>query len=293
MFDWLEPKVWEEARATGTALVALVALGFAGRTYALNSRGKREEQARLVYSQTLSLQSLPPGSDVELPEDDDAHLAVHRVAWRFGSPLEEDAVLAAVEIHNRSKEVIGPINVRLAHSDQDWTDSPGFTLQALSPDSSARVFLLGKNELPFGTPVLFPIVLFRDSAGKWWRRKGTNPIQRVEQEPRLAVTSGSFSTAGFNAVALGTGFKATHISSRPARWFFGAAEWLPGLRWVVRRGRLREGAERHALKRDQRALEVLRNSERVSVDQASGTSPSSLRSTGETRSSYRHKDQSE
>lgn len=248
MFEWFGGAAWQEWRATLTSIGALVALVVAGRTYALNSREKREKQARLIYSQLLSLRPLPEGSESIFPNEGGLFAAINQVGWRSGGPLESDAILAIVDVHNRSDEVVGPLSVRLSFAGQEWPDSPGLTVDTLHPESSVRVHLLGRNAVGVGTPVLLPSIAFRDSAGKWWKRKGTSPIQLLKQEPRLAGVARQNISEDFNIISLGNGIRSSHISSKLLLRFFYIAAHVPGLGSLVRKLDLREKAEARALR---------------------------------------------
>lgn len=257
MLEWLLDPAWPEMRATITAVGGLAALAVATGTYTLNSRSKREEQPRLVYSKLVSVDRVPKGSEPEFPEGDDVLVATYRAGWSTSAPLSEHAVLAVVEVRNNSKEVLGPMHVRVEYSDQVWSDSPGAVLAALNPESSARVALLGRNESGAGTPleglltpVLIPSIMFRDSAGRWWKRRGTDRIRLLKTVPRLDHGAAqALNTSSVRTIRLGDGFAPSYITSKPVRWWFEAAARVPGVRRVVDASGMRERAEDRALEK--------------------------------------------
>ncbi|MDA4891863.1 hypothetical protein PFZ55_33765 [Streptomyces sp. MS2A] len=258
MFEWFGSDLWEEWRATLTAAGTLIALGIAGRTYMLNSRQKREEQARLVYSQGAAISTVPAGSTPEFPDEPDALIATEGTGWGPGRPVKQKAIMVVVEVHNRSKEVIGPLHITVDYTSQPWPEAPGISLQALPPESSVRVCLLGRNEAPVGNFLLEPSILFRDSAGHWWKRRGTEPIHLVRNDPRLAsaVDHARPAPDGLRAVSLGTGFRGTYLSSGLLLRFFEISPRIPVLRTMLRKLNIREKAEERALRRLSRAFEA-------------------------------------
>jgi len=178
------------------------------------------------------------------------------VSGRIGDVVDEPAVLAVIDVHNGSKEVIGPIHARLVYEDKSWPESPGLALQAVHPETSVRIHLMGRNELPLGVPILSPSITFRDSTGRWWERKGTEPIRAAGAKPRLDVLHRSAMPDGFAAIALGTGYRQTHISSTTVLRWFDLAARVPLLQHIVDRFELREKAEQRARKKFWREMQA-------------------------------------
>lgn len=244
---------WEEARATVTSLGGLIALVFAARTYVLNSRSKREEHPRLVYSRCSSISTLAPGEQYRFPDVDPFYAVVSANFRLANACVNEPAVNVVVEVFNRSDQVIGPAWVRLCYSETDWPASPGMTIPVLAPGSSVIVHLLGQNEAPIGNYVLVPGVTFRDSAGHWWERKGTNPIRLLRVAPRLAaIHENQFSSPGFRSIELGNGLAEDFLPAWK-RWLFDAClSKVPGIGPQLCNGKWRNHAEKQARARLER-----------------------------------------
>lgn len=222
VFGLLTPIQWDAWRNWIVAGGGLIALVIAARTYAQNSRHRREEQARLVYSSVVSLTSIGAGQSFEVIPEASSGGGFHASAkllsdgdgYKTNEAIAKGPVVQVVlSIENCSKEVIGPIRVRLVPLDGSWADSPGYVIAVMAPNSSKTVSLVGNNELPWGTPILRGSIVFRDSSGQWWHRAGSDPIERVHDDPKnpQAVT-GVFEER--RTITLGNGYAFDHPDTK-------------------------------------------------------------------------------
>lgn len=250
MFEWLTSEIWASWRANVTALGGLAALGVAARTYSLNSRSKREEHPRLVFSRLSSVVTLFEGQKHIFPDVDPFYAGLTGGLNPSTGYATEPALACVVDVFNQSKEVVGPVWVRLAYSQTEWEDSPGIVFPALAPDASVQAHLVGRNEVHHGRHVLRPIVSFRDSAGLWWERIGTEPIHQLRVAPRLASpTEDPNVSSNFRAISLGNGCA---FSAFPAwkTWLFDTCiSRLPVIGPPLCNGKWRGWLEERAMRR--------------------------------------------
>lgn len=197
-FGLLTPAQWETWRNWVTTIGGLVALTIAANTYRRNGNLKREEQARLVYTELTSVIEHWEGGTFPIMHDE-AVVASFNGAMQFvrdsngettGEGLAEERLIqATIRIHNNSKEMIGPIRVQLTYIRNEWAGTPGLNLGTVAPETNLEVVLIGNNEAPIGQFTMRPRLLFRDASGVWWNRDGTEPIKRVHNDPENPVAS--------------------------------------------------------------------------------------------------------
>lgn len=220
MHDFLTSHDWNGVRDWLATIGGLIALFIATNTYRNNVRNKREKQARLVYTRLKSVQKIDPDDVFTLRPPDVAAAAMNAKAKFVRDDTDGFANLAHAEgpvlkvtivIYNGSKEVIGPLRIRLIYTDTNWPESPGVTVDTVAPESTSTVVLIGNNDLYPFTPVLIPNLLFRDSAGSWWTRGGTNPVEWAHDDPENPSPGSTMHSMG---VALGTGYG----SHDPKKW---------------------------------------------------------------------------
>lgn len=191
-FLGLTPEQWEATRNWLATIGGLIALLVALNTYRHNVKNKREEQARLVYSRVRSvnryLEGEPFTSEPGPPIQDPS------IAQRFdpNDSRHYRAVVSIMQIevcvHNGSKELIGPakaqmMNLRTGLPD-DWQS---VLVTTIEPESDATLhFLYRANAEDLRrkeTALPETTVIFRDASGQWWRRHGSEPIERVHADP--------------------------------------------------------------------------------------------------------------
>lgn len=182
--DWLA--------AIGTSAAFIVAAIAYGR----DVRARRWAQARLVYVRMKDLSWHGPGATVPLL----AHGAgsgrgdVPWVPVRTNQPPTTHQILlgpggvVTAAVHNGSDELIGPAFVRAIG--RTGLDVP-WDFEAIAgpvdPHSDGVVELVCSNpHFPGGEPNVQLEVTFRDSAGRWWRRRGHEPVERARDRERQA-----------------------------------------------------------------------------------------------------------
>lgn len=187
----IQPGSWPDwIAAIGTTAAFLVA----AVAYSRDVRTRRWAQARLVHVELRDLHFFGPREVAPLL----AHGAgigggdVPRVPLNSGAPpvtrqlLLEPAGLATAAVQNGSDEVFGPAFVRAL-----GRTGPGIpwdfevTSGPVSPRSERVVELCCSNpHYPSGQPGIELEVVFRDSAGRWWRRRGYEPVRRARDKER-------------------------------------------------------------------------------------------------------------
>lgn len=95
------------------------------------------------------------------------------------------AVVVVAEIHNGSDELLGRSLVR-AYGRTGPGDPWSFEVKggAVGPSSKVVLDLLCKPFLLNMKPDVELEVTFRDSAGRWWRRRGVEPVRRARDKER-------------------------------------------------------------------------------------------------------------
>ncbi|MEU4639584.1 hypothetical protein [Micromonospora sp. NPDC023814] len=189
-FDKITPGSWPDwLAAIGTSAAFLVA----AFTYARSIRERRESQARLVYSKLVSLKFHEPGTEFEMMPHD------ARYGWTEtgvgtlppSSPDEKARYIALVPViqltaavHNGSKELIAPAKVQVVNTGRKTTyDAFAVTVNSVDPESEEKVDFIWPNVDHPGQPGLGTTVIFRDAAGRWWRRHLAEPIEAVHDDP--------------------------------------------------------------------------------------------------------------
>ncbi|GAA1767966.1 hypothetical protein [Agromyces humatus] len=184
---------WIAAIATGLAFL------IAAITYARSTRDHREGQARLVYATFKDVKSYPPGEVIPISTDgvDIGYGEGTAIVPGIGDDGKHGMVTTAgimrttVAIHNGSKELIGPLKLQLWDPGaKKLFDRVALTIGPIEPETDKLVdFSVINAHFPGGEPSLSPVIIFRDSSGRWWKRHQYEPIERIHDDPNnLAET---------------------------------------------------------------------------------------------------------
>lgn len=170
-----------------TSLAFLVAAG----TYWQAVKVRREEQARLVYSSLKAFHARQAGETFPI-NGDGADIGLSNGNVRIvNSDNDKTAQQIALEpvlqvtvaIHNLSKEMVSPVRVHLIDSGHGkvWKE---FSLSVVvEPKSTKLVEFVFPNHIHPAQPGIGTIITFRDSSSNWWRRFGSEPIDRLHSDP--------------------------------------------------------------------------------------------------------------
>lgn len=170
-----------------TLFAFLVAAG----TYWQATKIRREEQARLVYSSLKAFHAREAGETFPV-NGDGADVGLNKGNVRIvdsgpDEPLQqvafEPVLQVTIGIHNLSKELVSPVRVHLVDSGQKkvWKD---FSISVtVEPESTKLVEFVFPNFIHPAQPGIGTIITFRDSSSNWWRRHGSEPIDRVHSDP--------------------------------------------------------------------------------------------------------------
>ncbi|MGW9632218.1 hypothetical protein ACWGST_16090 [Agromyces sp. NPDC055520] len=197
-FGLLTPAQWDALRNWLTAIGGLAALFIAVITYNGNVRNKREEQARLVYADITRLKQREVGEEAHDRGALGVRQGIHPAAKRVALPpdqrtgemrsawiVERPALDLVATVHNRSKELIGPIRLQLTAGD-DVIQDPSARIEAIEPESEYSVQFILPNPVHPAFQVPRATILYRDASGRWWRRHRAEPIERVHSDPENA-----------------------------------------------------------------------------------------------------------
>ncbi|MDN3494331.1 hypothetical protein QL996_00130 [Planococcus sp. APC 4015] len=180
---------WVAAAFTSLAfLVAAV-------SYAHSVHSRRQAQARLVYAKLAHVSYHQPG---EIIPSDSAAIVVNGEGyefvkfeiWNVGEPptglrVLQPLVRTVIVVHNGSDELIGPVKIQLLDpATRKLFERVSLPLNApIEPRSDLVVELLVVNDLHPGAPSVAPVIWFRDSSSRWWRRDGLEPIEAIHDDP--------------------------------------------------------------------------------------------------------------
>lgn len=189
------PEQWDAIRNWVVALGGVVALFVALRTYRMNSRTRREAQARFVYAKVTTYSVIAEGNDIDDEPYDSAiepktHLAKpDDDPYTFGGGDTKRKALtalgrAAIRVNNGSDELIGPVKVQVANTSTGkvWPNV-AIIIPVIEPEGLATVVLLWSGPPVNDLADVTPVILFRDASGQWWKRFGAEPIKRVHTDP--------------------------------------------------------------------------------------------------------------
>lgn len=182
MIDWflglLSPIQWESWRNWLATIGGLVALFIAANTYSRNVRVKREEQARLVYSSLGRWEQIAADRPVSgFPSTESTTWAAIRPEGK-GMLTQKPVIHAVLVIHNKSKELIGPVRVRVIDRDTGaYLTDYYATVDHVNPESDHRVDAVFPNPKSPTPPWMGTEITFRDASGTWWTRTLSEPIR--------------------------------------------------------------------------------------------------------------------
>lgn len=173
------------SHARDAAEAAAASNELTAQAYRDDVRVRDEAQARLVYA-TLSAGHpvILGGTEVPKPWTHGAAFVPLQgmvCEHESGVPyVGEDARTVVVCVQNRSDEIISSIRVTLFDDSEkiELSAAPGWIV--LLPDESVTFEFL----VPFGDTRYLPDIAFRDSTGKYWFRRGYDPICRLSNERR-------------------------------------------------------------------------------------------------------------
>lgn len=174
----------------------LVALLIATNTYRRNVKVKREEQARLVYSKLIDIKLHEQGATFDMLPND-AQVGINAGVTATVPPGPDDppgtksrslALTPTIQItaiiHNGSKELIGPVRIQVVDTGRNFTlETFSLGVGAIDPESDFVVDFIWPNTDAPGLPGLGTTVIFRDASGSWWRRRLSEPIESVHDDP--------------------------------------------------------------------------------------------------------------
>lgn len=173
------------AHARDAADAAAKSNELTAQAYRDDVRVRDEAQARLVYATLDGGQPvILGGTEVPKPWFQEAALVpLQGMTYEHESGVpyvSEAARTVVVRVHNRSAEIISSIRVTLFDDSQklELDTAPGWIV--LLPDESAAFEFL----VPFGDTRYLPNIAFRDSTGKYWTRRGFDPIAALPDERR-------------------------------------------------------------------------------------------------------------
>jgi len=198
----LTPEQWDAWLGWVTGIGGLIALSVAVLTYRRNVRLKREESARLVYANVIREATYLAGSSFETKSKRGDLLfttvtdIVARTEFPKGGRSRKRTVVVAkplvrmtVVVRNGSKERIGPVYTHPFNRSTNRRIDFAPEVYYIDPDSDAVVdvlFPLPKE----GQPEVGTTIVFRDSAGRWWKRHLAGPLKkgrRVKSERARGV----------------------------------------------------------------------------------------------------------
>lgn len=183
----IAPGSWPDWIAgIGTSLAFVLA----ALAYARDVKVRRGAQARLVYCKVTHVEAHVPGERFPmLARGAQIGYGDARVQILRGGPGEseylaaEPLMLLTVTVHNGSDELIGPARVMPIDTGHDKAWGFSVPLGVIDPRGDGVVELTCSNPHYPGEPGVSAVVIFRDSVGQWWSRKGSEPVERVHEDP--------------------------------------------------------------------------------------------------------------
>jgi hypothetical protein len=176
--------------AVGTALAFLIA----AIAFAAEARRRAWAQARLVYAVVIRARHLEDGEQLDVHMDG-ASVGMGDAEGRpaydaFGNGVraaDGRSIVVTVAVLNESDELLGVTLVRpvapVTGRPSPWNfEVPG---GPVPPHGEYRVALLCKDDpRPNIERAVGVEVTFRDSAGRWWRRRNAEPVKRARDKER-------------------------------------------------------------------------------------------------------------
>jgi len=189
--NWIPLDEWRGVADFGNvpgwieAVVTAVAVCVATVSLLLEVNRRRRAQARLVYASEVYSDRTPAGEnltfeqqwvvcgvgDYELDRGPTGHTILG---------VKEDMLRFDVVVHNRSEELIGPVQFQGPADSMPPSGWINVTI-AIEPHDSVHVVFLRRPFNPAEMPPIDFTIAFRDSDGKWWKRDGIEPIHRISR----------------------------------------------------------------------------------------------------------------
>lgn len=160
--------------------------------YKADMKQRREAQARFVSSTAVILGQITPGQpvytdgDVVFPGGIAEH--DHNGNW-IG---RANGLVVKITLHNGSDELIGPFSIGVYDYELDETTANSTRVSSrdpLLPGESYSTSIGVATEHGRGH-LLRGDIVFRDSSGEVWRRRGAEPIEELEDQPPWTVSFG-------------------------------------------------------------------------------------------------------
>lgn len=168
--------------AVGTSAAFLVA----AIAFAVEMNHRRLAQARLVYA-GVTRGTVHRAGDVlhgfaELSGTWSSDMSDLSVSTdRYGNEsyvTPRDAIFLALEVHNESDEIVGPVLLQITSQGKLLGDL-ALVAYATQPHGTSAVHALREMAGGPGKPSVGTRIYYRDSSNKWWTREDSEPIRRV------------------------------------------------------------------------------------------------------------------
>jgi hypothetical protein len=193
-FDWGSVAEWVTALAAVLALIgAIVSVALSAQAnkitataYKTDVLEREQAQARFVYALTDEVQLFSPGDTFNVGDgvlagtvNGDAAVMVSPGLWQ----ANRTTIAAKVTVYNRSQEMIGPLKVSLY---EKKTGEPIGSMSMGASDAAPPLQPGGSvsYRLAMDCPNFVEAradLHFRDSSGRWWRRRDYDPIERSDE----------------------------------------------------------------------------------------------------------------
>lgn len=175
------------AHARDAADAAAASNTLTAQAYRDDVRVRDEAQARLVYATLTDGHAVTlEGGDVPRPYVSSTPiLAIDGMVSDQPGAHSRDIVtkhaqIVRVTVHNRSNEIISSIRISLFDRREGVEQSPAHGRVVLLPEESQDVEFIA----PYGDALYEPDIIFRDATGKYWSRRGADPIAPVPDRRR-------------------------------------------------------------------------------------------------------------
>ena len=176
------------SHARDAAAAAVASSELTDKAYRDDVRVRDEAQARLVYSTLKTEVSvILEGGDVPKPFPQstpfvhlDGMVSTQQPGLNSAAIVTQSAQVVRVSMHNKSSEIISSIRVLLYDRRSKMELNPPHGHIVLLPEETLDVDFL----VPYDQNRFEPEVIFRDAAGKYWSRRGFDPIAALPDERR-------------------------------------------------------------------------------------------------------------
>jgi hypothetical protein len=180
----LSPSQWEAWRNWLSTIGGLVALCIALITYRRNVKTKNEEQPRKVYSELVQVKDGIVGGLITHTPGLILHPDV--AVWGQGNIGSNRALpenpwrTYSFRVTNGSDEIIDPVHFVAQYNYTDKTTRYSKRVYGVLKPGEAESVQIAVPGSSSDKPRLCYMVTFRDSGGRWWRRKGTQAIEKAK-----------------------------------------------------------------------------------------------------------------